>query len=528
MHVVCFNVCSLCELWNYIILFCFFLIGLHILGDKEEVQTICAGKEFRLPVYSTSRIVTFTPDQPWPRHVILEKTTVKDPRFEWTKDKMLVLKEVTHQDQGLYSIKLFSEFTYETVRLIVSECIKTYRKNYGENFEHSVPENSVFLEFSPKGAPLEAMPVVLWNRTSYNASGAGRGRIVRGGKVWVADKVTQADQGNYTVRDAQGKVLIRSTLVVHGHFFNVTRFTKESLNLPLFLPVPHAHLIFTPARYPDESSLGPFDPKPPRGPVQLVREGQITDQDMRYRGLISLGRNGSKDEVVIARLTSRHDGTYEVKDKGGNLVSTTWLQVIEKGGRWRAIFKSISVPSGMFVSLAGFILFMKRYPYCSLSQIITGLRTNHNPPVNPPRVNIQDYNHASPGHTGYYSYTQEPSTPRKWTPHATPVHSGYSQVGTAPQSSQSPTRNEENQRLTPERSPARNSAKQPAEEERRISFAMPGASDCLHISEECVQFQIKKNKERIPHLQDYFSTLPLDTDTSESCSVYTSDKLNFS
>lgn len=33
---------------------------------------------------------------------------------------MLVLKEVTHGDQGLYAIKLSSGFTYETVRLTVS------------------------------------------------------------------------------------------------------------------------------------------------------------------------------------------------------------------------------------------------------------------------------------------------------------------------------------------------------------------------------------------------------------------------
>lgn len=113
-----------------------------------------------------------------------------------------------------------------------------------------------------------------------------------------------------------------------GRSFNVTRFTKESLNLPLFLPVPHAHLIFTPTRYPDESSLGPFDPKPPRGSVQLIHKGQITDHDMRYRGLISLGRNGIINEVVIARLTSRHDGVYEIRDGDGNLVSSTLLQVI--------------------------------------------------------------------------------------------------------------------------------------------------------------------------------------------------------
>lgn len=45
-------------------------------GEREEVQKVCAGKEFRLPVYSTSRTVTFTPDSEKPRHVLLEKTTV--------------------------------------------------------------------------------------------------------------------------------------------------------------------------------------------------------------------------------------------------------------------------------------------------------------------------------------------------------------------------------------------------------------------------------------------------------------------
>lgn len=122
-----------------------------------------------------------------------------------------------------------------------------------------------------------------------------------------------------------------------GRSFNVTRFTKESLNLPLFLPVPHAHLIFTPTRYPDES-LGPFDPKPPRGSVQLIRDGQLTDHDMRFRGLISLGRNGTINEVVIARLTSRHDGMYEIRDGDGNLVSSTLLQVI---GEWQDVFKCL-------------------------------------------------------------------------------------------------------------------------------------------------------------------------------------------
>ncbi|XP_054890905.1 uncharacterized protein LOC129363033 [Poeciliopsis prolifica] len=502
--------------------------GWDLLGEREKVQTVCVGKEFRLPVDSTSRIVTFTPDSEGPRQVLLEKTTVKDPRFEWTRDKTLVLKEATLRDQGLYANKLSVGFTYETVHLIVSECIKPYRRNYGETFEHSIPENGSVLEFSPRGAPPEARPIVLWNRTNPETLNAGRGRLLRGGKVWVAERVTQADQGNYTIKDDDGNVLSRSTLSVRGYSFNITRFTKESLNLPLFLPIHHAHLIFIPSRNPDESSLGPFDPKPPRGPIQLLREGQIMDHDLRYRGIISLIRNGSVHDVVITRLTPRNDGLYEIRDGDGNIVSSTYLHIIEKRATWRALFKSISVPSGMFVSLAGFILFMKRYPNCSVSQIITGIRTNRTPPANPPRVNIQEYSQPLPQPPSYYSHCEQPPTPRKWTPRPSPVHAGYIPVGSGSPRAD----NQDVQRQTPGSSPHHNlttELDESNEEDEKISFSMPGGSDCLHSSEDCVQFQIKKDRDeqRSSESKDFFSTLPLDEDSSESCSVYISKKLDF-
>ncbi|KAM4732410.1 uncharacterized protein FYW61_008177 isoform 2-T2 [Anableps anableps] len=513
---------------SYVFLILLFALPLFS-GEREKVQTVCVGKEFRLPVDSTSRIVTFTPDSEGPKRVLLEKTTVKDPRFEWTRDKTLVLKEVTLSDQGLYANKLYVGFTYETVHLIVSECIKPYRRNYGETFELSIPENGSVLEFSPRGTPPEASPIVLWNRTNPETTNAGRGRLLRGGKVWVAERVTQADQGNYTMKDDDGNVLSRSTLSVRGYSFNITRFTKESLNIPLFLPVHHAHLIFTPSRIPDESSLGPFDPKPPRGPIQLLREGQIMDHDLRYRGIISLIRNGSVHEVLITRLASRDDGLYEIRDGDGNIVSSTYLHVIEKKATWRALFKSISVPSGMFVSLAGFILFMKRYPNCSVSQIITGIRTNRTPQANPPRVNIQEYSQPHPHPPSYYSHCEQPPTPRKWTPRASPVHAGYTPVGSGSPRAD----NQDVQRQTPGSSPHHNLTTEldkPNEEEEKMSFSMPGASDCLHPSEDCVQFQIKKDRdeERWSKSKDFFSTLPLDEDSSESRSVYTSKKLDFS
>lgn len=61
----------------------------------------------------------------------------------------------------------------------------------------------------------------------------------------------------------------------------------------------------------------------------------------------------------------------------------------DKTARWRAVLKSISVPFGMFVTLAGFILFMKRYTNCSLTMIINGLRGHHTTASNHQRVNVQ-------------------------------------------------------------------------------------------------------------------------------------------
>ncbi|XP_042158981.1 uncharacterized protein LOC112220839 [Oncorhynchus tshawytscha] len=500
------------------------------LGWNEDLQIVCSGREFRLPVYSGSRIVTFTPSYPpGPRRVLLENNNLKDPRFEWTKDRMLLLNDVTHRDQGLYSIKLSSGFTYETVRLTVSECIKTFRLGYGETFQHNIPKYVSVLEFSPRGSPSDSQTVLLWNRMDPETSEAGRGRLGSSGRVWVAERVTQADQGNYTLRDENGKVISRSKLIVNGHNFNVTRFFKESLNLPLFLPVSHVHLIFIPSLHLSNPSNVPLESRYSH-PVQLIKDGQIVDQDPRYWGLLSLGRNGTVNEVVITRLSAKHDGIYEIRDQGGNLVSSTILHVVDKTARWRAVLKSISVPSGMFVTLAGFILFMKRYPNCSLAMIINGLRGHRTPASNLPRVNVQDYSPPSLQPSGIYSHSKQIVTPKIWSPR--PTHSGYIPVAvSAPQPSPEPvrtTRQQETDRLRVETATTHTPSEEDnADGEREISFSIAGTSDCLHSSEDCFQFQIKKEGDKESKAKDYFSSLPLDTDTLETCSVYTSEKLNF-
>lgn len=156
---------------------------------------------------------------------------------------VLVVEKVTHGDQGRYAIGHIPGFTFETVHLTVkgimffsclkisvlsrtfcllccpcrsADCSKNYYRNYGDKFEVRIDKGGVFLEFFPRGAPPESMPVVLWNQTNPQTSSVGRGRLLQGRNVWVAERVTQVDQGNFTVRDKNGNVLSRSVLTVHG------------------------------------------------------------------------------------------------------------------------------------------------------------------------------------------------------------------------------------------------------------------------------------------------------------------------
>lgn len=142
-----------------------------------------------------------------------------------------------------------------------------------------------------------------------------------------------------------------------GRISNITHFTKESLNLPLVLPVSYVHLTFTPTQRPNHSSLGFVDLHPPSDPIQLIREGKIIDHDVRYRGHVFLGMNGTTHVVIIERLTSVHDGVYEIRDGDGNLVSSTSVHVI--GESWH-ISVSITFLISIQVSLLHHSLFLIR------------------------------------------------------------------------------------------------------------------------------------------------------------------------
>lgn len=50
----------------------------------------------------------------------------------------------------------------------------------------------------------------------------------------------------------------------------------------------------------------------------------------RYRWQLMPARGGESDEIVIEQLRMDNTGVYEVRDMEGNLVSSTWLEVVSK------------------------------------------------------------------------------------------------------------------------------------------------------------------------------------------------------
>ncbi|XP_048119674.1 uncharacterized protein LOC125307657 [Alosa alosa] len=297
-----------------------------------------------------------------------------------------------------------------------------------------------------------------------------------------------------------------------SHWSNITAFNKESLYIRLYTPLRQAQLRLMP----DHSSSRSHSS------TTLLRDGEIVEERLWHRGRLSLEQNRTGLYFVMAGLSEKDNGIYEMHDGQGNLVSTNIVRVVDKHMRWRAVMKSISVPSGMFLSLAGVILFLKRYPSCSVSKILSGLRDRRNATTAgvPPRVHIEDYSELNL--TSYTSSPYKIRSSKQWSP--SPSRSGYSPVvqrayGDSPE----PVRGTEILGTDP----SQNLLSQESKSLRKTSFSLVGASDCLHSSEHCAQFDLSKVNRNKDGKKDYFSTLPLDMDTSDICSVYTSDKLNF-
>ncbi|XP_023653184.1 uncharacterized protein [Paramormyrops kingsleyae] len=479
---------------------------------NEEKHIVCSGKDFNLPIKSRVRVVMFIPSSPpGPTRVVLDHNKVMDPRYGWTGEKILQVKEVTGKDQGLFKLKMSSGFVYKKIYLTVVDCIKSVRRFYGDDLKIHISSGGALMEFSPKSSQSLSQPTTLWNSSIPSKSQQSRGSVKAG--HWILEGLTQADQGNYTLRDVNRQLLSTVHLIVEEHGFSFTYFTGDSLILPLFLPYSKTHLSFIPS-YSSSSYVSITD----RPAVLLVRGGEVVATAERYRWQLMPARVGQSDEIVIEQLRLDNTGVYEVRDTEGNLVSSTWLEVVKKP-KWRANFKSVAAPLCGLGFMAVIVLLKKKYPSWSRPS----RNTQRNASVTPFGAHL---------YSETYSYPFTPQFPSH------PLWDGAQNSGNCvspmaditPAAKTACTPSTETEPLVDraQTDPANNILQtRGMEGERKASITFPLSSDCLRSSEPYVQFQIKKTG-KFTHGKEYLSLLPLSTNTSDCCSVYTSDKLSFS
>lgn len=70
-------------------------------------------------------------------------------------------------------------------------------------------------------------------------------------------------------------------------------------------------------------------------------------------------------------------------------ISLSVVSTGEKENTVYTVYTFLRASSGVFLSVAGLILFLKRFPCCSVSQLICGLRRKRKSAANPPEVSIQ-------------------------------------------------------------------------------------------------------------------------------------------
>lgn len=95
-----------------------------------------------------------------------------------------------------------------------SDCIKSIRRFYGDELKIHISSGGALMEFSPKSSQSLSQPTTLWNSSVPLKSQQSRGSVKAG--HWILEGLTQADQGNYTLRDVNRQPLSTVHLIVEG------------------------------------------------------------------------------------------------------------------------------------------------------------------------------------------------------------------------------------------------------------------------------------------------------------------------
>ncbi|XP_056142105.1 uncharacterized protein si:dkeyp-77h1.4 [Lampris incognitus] len=289
---------------------------------KEETNTLFHGDDFHILLPSQGAEVTFrSSSAPRATDVIL----MRDGNVVSTRAKLnqylshLILDAVGEADEGVYTVK--NPETPDDIRsisLIVRDCSNEQNVKYGDNFHIQLlgVMTPISLEYKPSAveATQTSRPALVLLTSTGLPRGGYHGRFSVNDRHVTLNTVTGADEGSYTVRDAEGKIQRKVCLNVKEHQ-NFERVPYgETMKIHLILNSSLVKLNYIPD----------YDHKP----RLLMDKGEFTSAqtDLGLEGRLSL--DGS---VVLLERVKRSDaGEFEVTDILGFHVTTAYLEVERK------------------------------------------------------------------------------------------------------------------------------------------------------------------------------------------------------
>ncbi|XP_056301057.1 uncharacterized protein si:dkeyp-77h1.4 isoform X2 [Pseudoliparis swirei] len=286
---------------------------------KEESFTLFYGEDFHIMLPSLALEVMF-----WNRSTprlgdvfLMRGGIVVNSRAKLNRHlSHLIIDAVGEGDEGVYTVK--NPEKPDDVRrltLIVRDCSNEQIIKYGDNYH--VPLSGITppitLEYRPSAveANQTSKPaLVLLTSTGMSRDGY-QGRMSVNERHVTLRAVTGADEGSYTIRDAEGNIQRKECLNVREHQHFVTLPLGKRLKINLILNSSLVHLYYSPD----------YDPTP----RLLLDRGEFTSARTELGLEERLSTEGSL--VYLDHIKPTDRGQFKITDILGFTVSSIYLEL---------------------------------------------------------------------------------------------------------------------------------------------------------------------------------------------------------
>ncbi|XP_034730075.1 cadherin-related family member 5 [Etheostoma cragini] len=286
---------------------------------EEDAMTLFHGEDFHITMPSLMSEVTFR-NRSSPRSgdvFLMRGGNVVNSRAKLNRNlSHLIIDSVGEGDEGVYTMK--NPENPEDIRritLIVRDCSNEQLIKYGDNYHIPVlgVTPPITLEYRPSAVEANQTyrpALVLLTSTGLSRDGY-QGRISTNERQVTLSAVTGADEGSYTVRNAEGDIQRKVCLNVKEHQNFVTLPHGKRLKINLILNSSLVHLYYSPDNDPT--------------PRLLLDKGEFTSARTELGLEDRLSMEGSW--VFLDQVKGSDVGEFKITDILGFTVSSIHLGI---------------------------------------------------------------------------------------------------------------------------------------------------------------------------------------------------------